>query len=271
MYHGHNSEDGQWGSQSRNPRQPNSLSFAAFQSGGINANPVADISLLGSIFSNYDCSIQREFDKATTVPERPIASSPVTYSTTCAASLSGTSKIDAIEGLQSGPPIGPSKSPEQKDAIAVKPEPMVPALPSLNFSRERAEYCCFAAHLLSPSSSGLYDELMALVKMEVLKTHSSGIPFLSRDWFLKVDILVLDDMDRCWGSDADPEGRFCIDEEMRDTLEEQWVKSDYGWSTADDPNDLVFDFEVIDEWREAFQGQMEEKANCTEGVGRFGL
>jgi hypothetical protein len=117
----------------------------------------------------------------------------------------------------------------------------------------------------------LYDELLAFIKMEVLEIHPTGIPVVTPDWYSKVDIVLLDDMDRFWGSDADPEGRFCINYEMRDTLEEQWKKSHFGWSTVDDPKDFVFDFEVLDEWRIAFEGRMEERLNIAEGVGRFGL
>ena len=158
------------------------------------------------------------------------------------------------------------------DGIAINEKKEDKMLPILDLSKDSAEYYCLAAHLLSPSSSGLYDELLALVNMEVLEIHpSSGVPVLTLDWFSKVDMILLDDMYNYWGSDADPEGRFCINYEMRDTLEEQWIRSDYGWSTADDPNDLAFDFEVIDEWRQAFEGQMEEKANDADGVGRFGL
>jgi hypothetical protein len=284
LYHGHNSEDGQWGSQSRNPRQPKSLPFAAIQSADIDVKSAADLSLLRSRISNYDDSIHREFEKVTATAAASPSDSSIPYSpaattaTATTTSPADTSKTDAPGELQGNHPVDPTRNPEIKDAAIVKRESVVApeanepkALPNLDLPQESAEYYCLAAHLLSPSSSGLYDELMALVKMEVLKIHSSGIPIVSRDWFSKVDIVILDDMDRCWGSDADPEGRFSINEEMRDTLEEQWVKSGYGWSTADDPNDLVFDFEVIDEWREAFEGQMEEKANYTEGVGRFGL
>ena len=51
----------------------------------------------------------------------------------------------------------------------------------------------------------------------------------------------------------------------------KWKKSQYGWSTTDEPDDLVYDFEVLDEWREAFTGKIEEEKNIVDGVGRFGL
>ena len=155
--------------------------------------------------------------------------------------------------------------------LAVKKEETKKSLPRLDLNQESADHFLMAAHLLYPSTSGLYDELMALLKMDVLKLDPSGIPGLAMDWYTNVDLVILEDMDRCWGSDADPEGRFCINDELRDTLEEKWVKYQYGWALADDPDDLVFDYEVIDAWREAFQGEMEEQANLAEGVGRYGL
>jgi len=129
---------------------------------------------------------------------------------------------------------------------------------------------CLAVHLLSPVRSGLYDELIALLKMGVLKV-SSGIPVLADDWWSKVDIVVLDDMKTFWSTSVDPDSKHCVHEEFRDTLEEQWKISDYGWALVENPNELIFDFTVLDEWRETFEGRLEEKANNLEGIGRFGL
>ena len=124
------------------------------------------------------------------------------------------------------------------------------------------------------------DGLRAIAVVPVVLFHA-GLPgfaggYAGVDVFFVISgflitSLILEDMERCWGSDPDPEGRFCINHELRDTLEEKWVKSQYGWAMSDDPNDLVFDYDVIDAWREAFQGEMEEQANLAEGVGRYGL
>jgi hypothetical protein len=165
-----------------------------------------------------------------------------------------------------------SKDANMPDAsTAVKNEEKKKPLPRFDINQESANYFLMAAHLLYPSTSGLYDELVALLKIDVLKLDPSGIPCLAMDWYTNVDVVILEDLDRCFGSDADPEGRFCINDELRDTLEEKWVKSEYGWATTDDPSDLVFDYDVIDAWREAFQGEIEEQANLVEGVGRYGL
>jgi hypothetical protein len=87
-----------------------------------------------------------------------------------------------------------------------------------------------------------------------------------------VDYVVLEDLDAAWGTEVDPDGRFCINQEMRDTLEEEWVKTpNGGWALAIDPEDNIFDPEVLDEWRHFFSGQLEEKANISEGIGRFGV
>jgi hypothetical protein len=142
----------------------------------------------------------------------------------------------------------------------------------LDVSEETVEQLCLAAYLLSPASSGLYDELLALVQMGVLEISSKGIPLAAEDWASKVDCVVLEDMDAAWGTDVDPDGRYCIHQEMREALEDEWVKtSNGGWALAIDPEDIIFDPEVLEEWRQFFQGQLEEKANISEGIGRFGL
>jgi hypothetical protein len=141
----------------------------------------------------------------------------------------------------------------------------------LDLSTEKVDNICLMAHLLTPANSGLLDELKTFVNMGILEIHSSGIPVLAQDWASTVDIVLLDDISTSWGADADPDGRYCINHQLRDTLEEQWVRSDYGWAMSDDPDDLVFDFEVIDEWRQTFEGSMEERAKIYEGIGRFGL
>jgi hypothetical protein len=125
-------------------------------------------------------------------------------------------------------------------------------------------------YLLSPTSSGLYDELLALLRMNVLKVRN-GIPVLAEDWYENVDIIVLDDMSDYWSSEADPDGKYCVHEEIRDTLEEKWIKYSYGWALADYPKELIFDYSVLDEWRETFEGRLEEQGNRSEGIGRFGL
>lgn len=130
---------------------------------------------------------------------------------------------------------------------------------------------CLAVHLLSPGSSGLFDEMIALLKMGIFTVSSSGIPMLSYDWWSKIDIVVLDDMKHFWSSSVDPNSKHCINEELRDTLEEQWKQTDHGWVLAENPKEVIFDFTVLDEWRETFENRIEEKANLSEGIGRFGL
>ena len=142
----------------------------------------------------------------------------------------------------------------------------------LDITDDTVEQLCLAAYLLSPASSGLYDELLAMVKMGLLDiSPSSGIPLLAPDWASKVDYVVLEDMDAAWGTSGDPEGRHGIHFELRDALEEEWVKQSNGWALASDPDDIIFDLDELEEWREFFHGQLEEKAQISEGIGRFGL
>ncbi|KAL3941181.1 MAG: hypothetical protein SGBAC_004412 [Bacillariaceae sp.] len=423
LFHGHNSSQGQWESQAKNPRAPNSLPFETIQSGELDVQSAADLFLLRSTVADFYGSVGREFDgvvkrieaekeaekkasMALATPKQSTAVSPLQASTAAdpkikaggsdvsmadaatatnvdnsavtsklllskdadgraisessdlktfgpsattptnqetgnisakdvasttrtstlpmeAASkhyemvdcqvlidaakenteplaneistanptvsnnlaaaaapkdeVSPTSKPSTNE-MDSAPTSTASVSPTQSKDVnmpdvstTVMKEEKKKPLPRLEINQESADYFLMAAHLLNPSTSGLYDELMALLEMEVLKLDENGIPGLAMDWHTNVDIVILEDLDRCFGSDADPEGRFCIHDELRDTLEENWVKSEYGWAMTDDRNDLVFDYDVIDAWREAFQGEMEEQANLLEGVGRYGL
>mmetsp|Transcript_25162 Transcript_25162/g.62039 ORF Transcript_25162/g.62039 Transcript_25162/m.62039 type:complete len:1007 (+) Transcript_25162:894-3914(+) len=427
LFHGHNSSQGQWESQAKNPRAPNSLPFETIQSGELDVQSAADLSLLRSIVAEFYGSVGREFDgvmnrieaqkeaekqasaalsnplanemrtiqstvksplqasaadakikadgsdvtmtdaaTATNVDKKsvitttllsskdaetpsttresldlkvvdPSAAAPTnedTGTTLASNDLSSTTKASTLNvddakmadshviaavkesteplpnavatasasvpnSLVPGTDVSKedgsslpntnktdstlnntaSDSPAQCKGVNMPDDPSTAikkeekkTLPRFDVNQENADYFLMAAHLLYPSTSGLYDELVALLEMEVLKLDPSGIPGVaSMDWYTNVDVVILEDLDRCFGSDADPEGRFCINDELRDTLEEKWVMSEYGWAMTDDPNDLVFDYDVIDAWREAFQGEMEEQANLAEGVGRYGL
>jgi hypothetical protein len=175
--------------------------------------------------------------------------------------------------------IGLSASKSMRDEVSSMPKTirqfedsiLSNSCSSFDLSNEVVDQFALVIHLLSPSRSGLYDELIALLKIGILKISSSGIPVLTEGWWAKIDIVILDEMSSSWSTKADPDSRYCVNEELRDTLEERWVKSDHGWSLLENPKDLIFDFGVLDEWRETFEGRLEEKANLSEGIGRFGL
>jgi hypothetical protein len=138
-------------------------------------------------------------------------------------------------------------------------------------SKEEAEIYVCLANLLSPNRTGVYDEVLALVTMGILSIAPSGIPKLTSEWFSRVDILMLDEFHGAWGPKADPDGLYCVQHKLRRGLEKNWVRTDRGWAMADDPDDLCFDFEELDEWRLNFEGTVEANENHSEGIGRFGL
>ena len=142
---------------------------------------------------------------------------------------------------------------------------------ALDVSNEALDQFCLVIHFLSPAKTGLYDELIALLKMDIFKVSRSGIPIISPDWWTKIDTVVLDEMHVSWSTKVDPDSRYCVNEEFRDVLEEKWIRSDHGWSLSENPKDVVFDFAILDEWRETFEGRLEEKADLSEGIGLFGL
>jgi hypothetical protein len=253
-----------WESQSTNPRQPASLPFENVRFvGQLDTNSPYDLASLSAKIWEFEQSMRSEVDK--------VASKSIDSKTVAGPSLfrEAAASRDASETDTVATRVKEGAA-NEASAMTTCLKKMI-STPSLSLSNMNVDQYCLAAHLLSPGNSGLYDEFRAFMKMGVLEIHPSGIPVFSSDWFSKVDVILLDDMDAAWGTDADPDERYCVNWELRDTLEEQWVKSDYGWAMAEDPRDVVFDFGVLDEWRRTFEGRMEEKANISEGIGRFGL
>lgn len=128
------------------------------------------------------------------------------------------------------------------------------------------------AFAMLPSATGILDELYALVRSSILELNEAGIPKLASQWFSNVDVLLLDDMDSYWGIRADPTGKFGMSQQIRTTLHREWEKTDEGWIlVVEDPYDVVYEFAVFDEWRDAFEDKEKTKADSIEGVGRFGI
>lgn len=138
-------------------------------------------------------------------------------------------------------------------------------------SKQQATDYASLVHLMSPTRTGVVDEVMAFIKMGILEISPSGVPRLSEDWSSKVDIILLADMDSAWKSQVDSDGKYCVPNALRQSLEEQWERHSDGWALRADPDDLIFDFDELDEWRKTFEGKVEEKTNISEGIGRFGL
>lgn len=127
------------------------------------------------------------------------------------------------------------------------------------------------SHLLSAQGTGVYDEIMALVKMGILRRTSSGCVALDDDWSEHVDPLLLDDMERHWSKRADPSNKHCINESVRDELELLWTHGDRGWAFSSDPDDLIFADDEWDEWKGHFQGRRDSQLNEVEGIEKFGI
>ena len=135
---------------------------------------------------------------------------------------------------------------------------------------QNAETYSWLAYLISSGGGGVIDELCALTKMGVITVNSSGIPTLVEGWHNHVDVVVLSDMDN-WGESEDPDGLYRVNEDLRTQLQEHWVKSEDGWALTDEPNEILFDIEELEDWRRSFEGKVETRENRAEGIGRFGL
>jgi len=236
----------------RNPRRPNSLPFENVRfgvseilspkdKGGIKV--ISDIpSMLNSHKTALLAHLQVANDSNTSLP------GSVTSSLTNQPQPTQTSVSVS--------------TPKQETVLAPT------AAPTFQLEEEALNKYSTLIYLISPSCTGLYDELQALLRMEVVEVRNDGIPVLTNDWVSNIDHLILEDMDESWSCDSDPDGKYCINDEFRDMLEENWEKTLFGWSFQ---GELIYSLADLDGWRESYEGQEEERANKTHGIGRFGL
>jgi len=147
------------------------------------------------------------------------------------------------------------------------------ALQELDRTHQYTPAATSAAFVLARflTGSGVFDELVALERMGILQVNEFGIPSLSKHWYTQMDLLLLDDMDRVWGTRSDPRGLAMMNKEVVLTLKKRWTKTYYGWCLADDESDVVYDFGEYDEWRDAFESKEQRQAEATQGVGMFGI
>ena len=136
------------------------------------------------------------------------------------------------------------------------------------------------AFVMTPEQTGICDELMALLQSDILRIDKArGIPVPTQDWYTKVDVLLLIDMDEQWGCIADPSGKYGIAPEVRQRLREHWKPASDGWalvtSTKEnktrthDDDDIIFPYEEIVEWRDAFEQKHQMRTDGMNGIGRF--
>jgi hypothetical protein len=137
-------------------------------------------------------------------------------------------------------------------------------------SVEKTAAAKLLAATVSPSVSGVYDELLALIRSDVLIVDSRGVPLLAKDWWTRVDILMLDEMAQRFGMRADPKGQHGICENVRKKLGRTWVRTERGWAFASDVDDVIFDFDEFDEWHQAYQEKQKNRSDGVDGIGRFG-
>ena len=126
------------------------------------------------------------------------------------------------------------------------------------------------AHFLATGRSGIYDELIALIRMQAIVVQSNGIPNLAKDWWSFVDILLLDDMWTNWGLQQDENNNHGIHSRVRKSLQRKWTRNDGGWALHSYLNDIIFEFDEFDEWRVAYEAKQQTTSDGIHGIGRFG-
>jgi hypothetical protein len=121
---------------------------------------------------------------------------------------------------------------------------------------------------LSPNQSGVCDELLALLHTGVLTVDKiRGIPVLSSKWYSFVDVLLLNDMQINWNRTSDPVGKYGIIDEITN-LSQFWQLAENGWILKNE-NELVYDFNDMEEWRAAFEAKHCAKIEGIDGIGKF--
>ncbi|KAG7336899.1 hypothetical protein IV203_030460 [Nitzschia inconspicua] len=192
VFHGSYSTDQQWEANSPHPRVPESLPFERTHFGlSLSKTVRRDISSLPARIKEFEDLVLMNSPSSHPLEQKIAASSSVEPERPC----SSAAEVD-VESASTKAKIPGNK---------------------LDVSSECLDQFCFLMHSLSPTTSGLYDEVLALLKMNVLRVRS-GILVLADDWYENVDVFVLDDMSEYWSIDVDPDGKYCVHEEIRDTL-----------------------------------------------------
>lgn len=144
--------------------------------------------------------------------------------------------------------------------------------PTSNETTESSSYLealTILSHFLSPGRTGVWDELAAMIKTKILEVDEHGIPALTKDWWTRVDILFLSEMNERCGFFADPKGVYGIVDTVRTTLSRKWIQCDTGWALTADTDDIIYDFEEFDEWRAAFNEKKNARSDRVDGIGKF--
>jgi len=141
---------------------------------------------------------------------------------------------------------------------------------AINFqAKEELEVLKALACFVSPDRSGIADEILALMKMDIIEIDERGACVLAEEWWANADLLLLEDMNLNWGRSVDPRRKHGVSEKIQKILREKWRRTESGWVANEEPNSLVFDFEEFDDWREAFERKQQSLLDDSEGIGWF--
>jgi hypothetical protein len=270
IYHGHNAENVTWEAQSRNPILPNSLSFENVK---FCTSELPSVSELDNLSTCIGDLAQRICAKAASSASTSDGALQEAKSADASNLQMDVDKRQASVPVSSHVEAKKLQAPSNTEDTNNQPTDAVDSSREMTVvvSKQQASDYASVVHLMSPSRTGVFDEMTTFTKMGILEISPSGVPRLSEDWFSKVDIILLEDMDSAWGSQMDPDGKYCVHQALRQGLDKNWKRHSYGWALTADPDDLIFDFDELDEWRNTFEGKVEEKGNISEGIGRFGL
>ena len=138
-------------------------------------------------------------------------------------------------------------------------------------AKQWAEDMLHLAYLVSPKRTGLLDELKALEQVSIFRKSKHGAAVLTKDWFTRVDPLILEDMDTRWSFETDPDNKYLIHSKVKRDLANYWIRVDGAWALNEDLSELVFLDHEWDEWRRSLEDENEKQADKEDGIGKFGI
>jgi hypothetical protein len=134
-------------------------------------------------------------------------------------------------------------------------------------SSQRMDLEAAVVSLVSPTRTGVADEILALLAQGVLELQQDMV-LLSDDWYGKVDCLILDEMHSSWGQSTDPRAKFGVPKAITTPLECVWKRKRSMWLLD---GEEIHDSAKMQEWRDVFENRKDLHENRVEGVGRFGI
>lgn len=129
------------------------------------------------------------------------------------------------------------------------------------------------AYLASDLKTGVAQEIEHLKKCGIIEVDDMGFVKLADSWDKRVPAFMLYDMmEEGWGEEVDVQNRFCLHEDIRHSLSNNWKVTEEGWVRHYDHTDkILYYHDVYSESKKSFQEKWADGENEMEGIAQFGI